>query len=95
MVKSPCFIITFFLLLCDVSFAGDIKVIGTVPKTDTGKTYQLQIGAFDIENNVKKAIPLDNAAAQINAEKLPMEEWSKLDTLKHLFLKLYAEQGVR
>lgn len=54
--RSSFLFVPVFLLLCHFSFAGDIKVIGAVPKTDTGKTYQLQIGAFTSEENVKKAV---------------------------------------
>ncbi|MCL1813641.1 MAG: hypothetical protein FWG29_08995 [Treponema sp.] len=43
------------LMLCTVSFAQSIKVIGIVPKTDTGKLYQLQIGAYRLAANVSKA----------------------------------------
>jgi len=53
--NSPVFV-TIFLMLCHFSFAGDIKIIGAIPKTDTGKTYQLQIGAFNNANNVNKAV---------------------------------------
>jgi septal ring-binding cell division protein DamX len=54
--RRSSLLIPALFLLCHASFAGDIKVIGTIPATDTGKTYQLQIGAFDIDNNVKKAV---------------------------------------
>ena len=45
-------------LMCSLSFAQNIKIIGTIPKTDTGKTYQLQIGAFRLAVNVKQAVEI-------------------------------------
>ena len=47
------FILLFFM--CGFSFAQNIKVTGVIPKTDTGKTYQLQIGAFRLSENVNQA----------------------------------------
>jgi len=44
-----------FLLVSGFSFARDIKVIGTIPSPNTGKTYQLQIGAFRTPANTNKA----------------------------------------
>jgi len=44
-----------FLLISGFSFARDIKVIGVIPSPDTGKTYQLQIGAFRTPANTNKA----------------------------------------
>ena len=48
----------FFLaafLLCGFVFAQNIKVTGTIPNTDTGKMYQLQIGAYSLAANADKA----------------------------------------
>jgi len=42
-------------MLCGFSFARDIKIVGVVPSPDTGKTYQLQIGAFRTQSNANKA----------------------------------------
>jgi len=44
-----------FFLISGLSFARDIKVIGVIPSPDTGKTYQLQIGAFGSLANANKA----------------------------------------
>ena len=53
-LKKIIITLTFFML-CTVSFAQNIKVIGVIPKTDTGKMYQLQIGAYRLAANVNKA----------------------------------------
>jgi len=45
-----------FLMVCGLSFARDIKVIGAIPSPDTGKTYQLQIGAFGSLANANRAV---------------------------------------
>ena len=57
MIKK-IFLFQTFLMLCTVSFAQNIKVIGNIPKTDTGKMYQLQIGAYRLAINVNKAVDI-------------------------------------
>ena len=54
MIKK-IFFIQIFLMICNVSFAQSIKVIGNIPKTDTEKLYQLQVGAYRLAVNVNKA----------------------------------------
>ena len=44
-----------FLMICSFSSAQNIKIIGTIPRANTGKTYQLQIGAFRLDSNIKRA----------------------------------------
>ena len=44
-----------FLTFSSLAFAQNIKIIGVIPKTDTGKLYQLQIGAYRLTANVNKA----------------------------------------
>jgi len=42
-------------MVCGFSFARDIKVIGVIPSPNTGKNYQLQVGAFSSLANANKA----------------------------------------
>ena len=48
-------IVLVLLMLCSFSFAQNIKIIGNIPRADTGKVYQLQIGAYRLVVNVNKA----------------------------------------
>ena len=43
------------LVLCNLSFAQNIRVIGIIPEAGTGKTYQLQVGAFRYAANMNRA----------------------------------------
>ena len=55
-IASKKIIFVFVLLiLSSFSFAQNIKVIGVIPKTDTGKMYQLQVGAYRQTVNADKA----------------------------------------
>ena len=54
-VNKKFFFSVVFLTLCGFAFAQNIRVVGIIPKTDTGKMYQLQIGAFSLAVNVNKA----------------------------------------
>ena len=54
-VIKKLFFVFIFFLSCTFSFAQNIKIIGTIPRADTGKMYQLQIGAYRLELNVNKA----------------------------------------
>ena len=49
-------VIPVLFLVCGFSFTQNIKVIGIIPAADSGKTYQLQIGAFRLAANVNNAI---------------------------------------
>jgi len=51
--KSVCTVV--LVTVCSFSFAQGIKVIGAIPRTNTGKLYQLQIGAFSITSNANSA----------------------------------------
>jgi cell division protein FtsN len=53
-VKKILFVFVFFTL-CSFSFAQNIKITGSIPKADTGKLYQLQIGAYRLSVNVNHA----------------------------------------
>ena len=53
-IKKFIFVLV-LLMLCSFSFAQNIKIIGNIPRADTGKTYQLQIGAYRLVVNVNKA----------------------------------------
>jgi hypothetical protein len=44
-----------FLLVAVLGFTQQIRVIGTIPCTDTGKLYNIQIGAFRITSNAERA----------------------------------------
>ena len=46
--------IVILLMLCSFSFAQNIKVIGNIPRADSGKRYQLQIGAYRLAANAVK-----------------------------------------
>jgi hypothetical protein len=55
MKKVSAAIVLYLFMVCGFSFAQNIKVIGVIPKIDTGTIYQLQIGAFRLAVNVNKA----------------------------------------
>lgn len=44
-----------FLTATGFCFAQNIRIIGVIPKADTGKSYQLQVGAFRIRSNADVA----------------------------------------
>ena len=54
-MEKKYILVLIFLALCSFSFAQNIKITGIIPRTDTGKMYQLQIGAFRLAVNVKEA----------------------------------------
>ena len=54
-VNKKIIIVLVLLMLCSFSFAQNIKIIGNIPRADTGKMYQLQIGAYRLVVNVNKA----------------------------------------
>ena len=54
-LNKKILLVVVFLTLCCFSFAQNIKIIGAIPRTDTGKMYQLQIGAFRLAANVNNA----------------------------------------
>ena len=54
-MPKKSFLLLVFITLSAFSFAQSIKIIGVIPPPDTGKVYQLQIGAFRLAGNVKTA----------------------------------------
>jgi hypothetical protein len=57
-MKKTSVMLMFLFLMCGFCFAQNIKVIGGIPRTDTGKLYQLQIGAFQLTANANNALEI-------------------------------------
>ena len=55
MITKRRFFVLILLMLGVFSFAQNIRVIGNIPRPDTGKLYQLQIGAFRLAANANNA----------------------------------------
>ena len=77
--------ITLLLVLCNFCFAQNIKVIGIIPGTNTGKTYQLQIGAFRLTVNI-------NTAAGILSKNGFTPQYEKIGELTRVFVVCGASE---
>lgn len=53
-IKKYIFVLV-FMSAAVFSFAQNIRVVGIIPMPDTGKSYQLQIGAFRLASNADEA----------------------------------------